>query len=32
MSLINCEINLMLTWRVDYVISTADGAKKICNN
>ena len=28
MSLINCEINPMLTWRVDYVISAADGAKK----
>ena len=28
MSLINCEINLMLTWRVDCVISAADEAKK----
>ena len=23
---INCEINLMLTWRKDYVISSATGA------
>ena len=28
MSLIDCEISLMLTWRVDCVISAADGATK----
>ena len=32
MALINCEINLILTWFADCNISSANGATKICNN
>ena len=32
MILVNCKINLILTWYKDYVVSAATGAKKISNN